>query len=206
MRRRLILTTLFVALVYAAPARAATITFDDLTDEGGGLFTVSMNIADVADLYTFSLEVIYDPSLVSFSGIAGTFLSSAAPTVTVDDGAGGVIEIAGSFVDALPVDASLGGPGFLFGSIFGYATGATGSGLLATLQFQLLTTGLVTIEFATAKLFDSAEPTGNEINAQLPSTSLMLGEEAPTPIPEPSTLLLMGVGLASLARRRFARG
>jgi hypothetical protein len=206
MRRRLILTSLFVALMCAAPARAATISFDDLTDQGGGLFTVNMNIADVVDLFTFNLDLIYDPSLVSFSGTAGTFLSSAAPTVTVDDGSGGLIDIAGSFVDALPADASLGTSGLVFGSIFGYANGATGAGLLATLQFQLLTTGVVTIEFANALLFDSAEPFGNLIDAQLATTSLTLGEEAPTPIPEPSTLLLMGVGLASLARRRFGRG
>lgn len=205
MRRRLILTSLFVALMCAAPARAATISFDDLTDQGGGLFTVNMNIADVVDLFTFSLDLIYDPSLVSFSGIEGTFLSAVAPAATVDDGFGGLIDI-GTVFDALPADAGLGLPGFVFGTIAGYADGATGAGLLATLQFQLLTTGVVTIEFANALLFDSAEPFGNLIDAQLATTSLTLGEEAPTPIPEPSTLLLMGVGLAGLARRRFRRG
>ena len=201
MRRRLFLTSLFVALMCAAPARAATISFDDLTDQGGGLFTVNMNIADVVDLFTFSLDLIYDPSLVSFSSLEGTFLSNDAPDVLVDDGAGGLIEIMGSDVFSTATDTG----GSVAGFVFGYATGATGSGLLATLQFQLLTTGVVTIEFANALLFDSAEPFGNEIAAQLATTSLTLGGVAPTPVPEPSTLLLMGVGLAGLARRRFHR-
>lgn len=97
---------------------------------------------------------------------------------------GGFLGLGGStFFFALPPD---GGLLTTASTLFGTAVGVSGSGLLARLLF----TGL---EGASADLLLTRASLLNSDQIEIPADI--------TPVPEPSTLGLMGIGLAALARR-----
>jgi hypothetical protein len=203
MRRRLIVSALvLMATMYAPPARAATITLENLT-QSGNAFSVDVLVEDAVDLFTFSFDFLFEPDLISSVDVLeGSLLRSA-----VQDAGGNPIAetvfAAEPTLDVTDIDGNLVRvPGFVFGTIADAeaVAGVTGSGLLATLTFTLAA-DLATIEFLNPLLFDSV---GNMEIPDLSPASLTIGE-AGTPVPEPSTLLLMGIGLAGLARRRIRR-
>ena len=189
MRRRWILAAFLTLMMYAAPARAASVSFDNLTDQGGGLFSLEANISGALDLFSFGFDVIYDPALVGFTATEGTFLSNV-PGATTDFG---VVPFDPSDPTVIPMS--------VVGSILGAFQSASGDGLLATLLFQLKpSVSTAVVQFGNPLFFDSRL---NLIDVQLSPESLRLGEQST--VPEPSTIFLLGIGLAAVARRRLRR-
>jgi hypothetical protein len=194
MRRRLVFPALVVALMaFAAPARAAVITFDSVTVGQGDIITLDVRIEDVADLFTYGFDIVFDSSVVQFVSLAeGAFLRSGL----TEDG------------EALFIPGDTTTPGlvsFIAGGIFNQAAGVSGSGILATLVFQAVAGGSAGIEIVNPLLFDSASPAGALIDTTVANGTVAVTGNVPS-IPEPSTLLVVAIGLAGLraARRRAA--
>lgn len=170
--RRVIPAMLCLAIVLAAtPARAASITFDSPTFNAGDLFSVTIGIENVTDLYTFSVDLNFDPAVVAPTGAtAGTFLGGCC------------------FFAILPGDPG-GAPGivqFIGDTLAGPVAGVSGSGSLALVSFTALASGNPAFALSNPFLLNS---TGDPLEAELPS------------VPEPTALSLMALGLLAARRR-----
>lgn len=193
MRRRLIIASLLfiAALLVAAPARAASITFESLVANQGDEFTLGIRVTDITDLFTFGFDLVFDPTILRATSIVeGDFLASG-----IDTQDGGTVFFPGEFSEGL---LSL-----TLGSLFGPTQlGASGSGILAFITFQSLLGGDSNLALSNVFLLDSTG-TGTEIPADIINGSVTVAP--PTSVPEPSTLGLLGIGLAALARKRLRR-
>jgi hypothetical protein len=186
--RRGLIILLFALLWCAAPARAAVITFDSVAVGENGEFTLEIRVSDVDDLFTFGFDLVFNPAIIQPVAVAeGSFLSSGLTP-------GGEIFFFGGDTSTLGLLSSVSG------SLFNQALGASGSGILATITFQSLVAGNAGLEFANVFFFDSAFPQGNLIPVDLLPGVVTVGA-----VPEPSTLLLVGLGLAALTRSRRRR-
>jgi hypothetical protein len=173
-----------VSLAASSPARAdAILTLEPSTGvaQPGDTVTFDLFISDVLDLYSFQFDLAYDPSVFSLSAVdQGSFLGDSTTT------------------DFLPgfSDPILGTVSFIGGLIIGNSPGVSGSGILATLTFTavgLADPSLLTI--SNILLYDSAlQPLNFTASGASVST-----------VPEPSSLALMGVGIAALYGRRRRR-
>ena len=102
--------------------------------------TVTIDVANVTDLYAFQLEVGFDPDVLRLDSIEeGDFLRSGGTTVGFD---GSINNTAGTIT------------GFFY-TLIRPVPGVTGSGALATLIFTGLTNGTSDIELNNVKLVDS---------------------------------------------------
>jgi PEP-CTERM motif len=191
MRRRLSLSAiLWAGLLAASPANAASITFSTVTN--GNLVEVGVSVTDAPDLFGFEFALGFDPNLVAFREVTGgTDLGSVFALfspVQLDQNGDPIVDDDGGL---LPV------PGFSPVTIAGLVFDPTGvqSGLLATLIFETLGSFSGSFAILTASLLDSLD---NPIPVDIvpPDT---------TSVPEPSTLGLLGIGLAVLARHRLRR-
>ncbi|MDQ2819595.1 MAG: cohesin domain-containing protein [Pseudomonadota bacterium] len=177
-------------LTFAAVTAQAvpTLTFSAPTVTTGSSVDVSVLVSDVTDLSTYSLSVGYDASLLAFSSIAaGSFLGAAADT------------------DFFVINATSGTLGGIFGLTFA-STGATGSGTLFTIRFDTLAAGSAFLNFSNL-LFLNSNPSGfgdidvTGINGAVSILPVVIVPPG-TDVPEPATLLLLGVGGAAVMMRR----
>jgi general secretion pathway protein D len=180
-------TGLFVLAATASSEAAPIVAFDPSVSivSAGQSFQVDVGITDAVDLYAFQFDLAFDASFVRVDGILeGSFLTGAGATFWdpgAIDNAGGVVTL---------IFDTLLGPG-----------GATGSGVLATIQFTALapgsaTLGLVNTTFLDSGLMDvSAAIQEGEVNVQASVAT----------VPEPASGLLLFGGLAALAARRRTR-
>ena len=84
-------------------------------------FTLQVSALEVADLYAFQFDVTFDPTLFAASGAAeGAFLASGGTT----------------FFDGGVIDNATGVISFVFTTLIGAVPGVSGSGVLASFDFD----------------------------------------------------------------------
>jgi hypothetical protein len=187
MIKKLILTTLLLAASaltsLAAPILSVSPSVTNV--QVGNSFTLSVNIADVNDLFGWELNISFGPAelLNASTPTEGTFLGvgTSFDPGTVDNGAATITLIANA----------------LFGSI-----GVSGSGTLAQILFQAIAVGTATVSISNILLIDS------NLDSIFPdpavSATVNITPQSGGEIPEPSTFVLLSLGLAFgvFARRR----
>lgn len=147
----------------------------------GGGFTLSVEASDMTDLYGYQFDLRFDPTLFQVWDVSeGPFLGTAGA----------------SFFGPGDIDHSAGLVRFVFGTLIGDAPGASGGGVLATLDVRSLGAGTGSFVLENLVALDT-------LLADIVVDSAGLRVSA---VPEPATLALcltLLTGLA-LARRRSA--
>lgn len=143
----------------------------------GDQLIVSISVADIANLFAYQFSLSFDPSQLQLTGVsAGSFLAGAGSTVFD----GGVIDNSGGQLS------------LVYASLIGDLPGATGSGPLASLSFQVIGVGSSSLNFTEHLLLDASL---NEIAVQAIPGQV-------TAVPEPASALLLALGLAGLLQHR----
>ena len=158
------------------------------TISSGDTATVDVDISGVSDLYAYQFDVLFGAATVSAtSETEGSFLLGGGTTFFVPgtfDNVGGSITASAD-------------------TLIGAISGVDGSGTLVVLEFTGLAPGTTSIDLANVTLLDS---NFNSIDFTTEDASLTV-QGGVTPAPEPSVLLLLGIGLIGLlglGRRNIA--
>lgn len=164
----------------AAPVAAQTVSF---TTTGSGLqgstLGLDVRITGVVDLYAFQFSLSFSPSVLQATSVTeGPFLQSAGST----------------FFGPGTINNTTGIVSFAFDSLVGTIPGASGSGVLAHIDFATPGAGVSPITFSNVVLLNSAL-------VDIPFT-VTGGSVTVSPIPEPAPFMLLAAGLAGLALRR----
>ncbi|MEQ1870844.1 MAG: PEP-CTERM sorting domain-containing protein [Vicinamibacterales bacterium] len=186
-----LLACLLVPLrTFATPITTLSATPSQTSLNVGDGFFVDIAISDAVDLFDYQFDIAFNPSVIAATG-------------TIDDGgfltsAGGTSLLGGPFL--LSVDNVLGVMTVL-DSLTGPAppaTGASGSGLLVRINFSAVAPGTSSIELISPIAEDS---TGAAIQLALADSRVIVSGNDAVPVPEPSTLILLGAGIAGAVRR-----
>jgi len=112
----------------------------DTTKTTGTSFSVDVNVENVVDLYTWALELHWDPDVLNVTSVVeGPFLAEVAPE--------GTFFIDKRYQDAGWIDEAC--------SILGPYLGAEGNGTLLTVTFSVEKVGETTLHLSTTQLIDS---------------------------------------------------
>jgi hypothetical protein len=174
-----------LALTISSYADTVTITPSVTSVSVGQLFSVDVAIENASDLYAFQFDLGFDPAIVK--------------AVSVDD-VSFLADSGDNFPYAGDIDNGSGSITNIYDTLLAASSGATGSGLLATITFEAIGAGTGSFNFLNAQFLDSIL---DPIEVNLQGARYIVSEN--TEVPEPSTILLLSGGLLSLAaiaRRR----
>jgi hypothetical protein len=108
--------------------------------EPGQSLSVDVLISDVADLYAFEFDLVFDPAILAAAGVTeGSFLPNSGTTVFIP----GIIDNSGGTISAIA------------DSLIGPIPGVTGTGTLATVLFDALAPGTGTLSLSSVILLSS---------------------------------------------------
>jgi hypothetical protein len=178
---------LFLTISVAAAAPIVQIDpVSQLAVQGDSL-SVDVIVSDVTDLYAFQFDLVFDPTLLqATSSSEGLFLPSGGTTFFVPgaiDNVNGIISfIADTLISPVP--------------------GVTGSGDLAAISFTALASGTSILNLSNVLFLDSAL---NEIGNLTATGGSVTIDPRSTPVPEPSTLGLLALGLIVLRYAKNAK-
>ena len=171
---------LFVILVPSVEAVQTSAPYD--TVGVGDTFTVPISITGTTDLTAWQFDLAFNPAIVQANSVnEGTFLSSFGQTMYVpgfiDNTAGLISGVADAYIDLAP--------------------NPSGDGVLANIEFVALAPGISPLTFS--NVFLNWLDSGFDIsNGQITVTGT-------TAVPEPTTLLLLVIGLVPLGLQRLFR-
>jgi hypothetical protein len=162
----LVLASLAVLRVGAA---SISIQPADLGVAAGGTFSLNVDALNVVDLYAFQFDIGFTPGLLSATSVTeGGLLPGAGSTFfipgTIDNVAGTILFSAGTLIGNIP--------------------GENGTGTLATISFNTLSSGTSLITLSNSILLNSALLT---MDADQTSGSVTVGTGA---VPEPANYTL----------------
>lgn len=191
---RLILC-LAITLGFAISAQAVpTLSFgiSNPTPQVGDSITVDVIASDVTDLFAFNLDIGFNPAVLGIATVnAGNFLAS-----------GGGLTLSG--IGLFGFDTSM--PGQIQDindSLLGPVAGVSGSGILATIGFDILAPGISQIAFLDVNALAGTEM----IDSTGVPITIMNANIGTITVPEPSTPLLFLSGmLAAVFRQRHFTG
>jgi MYXO-CTERM domain-containing protein len=179
---RLIALVSSIVFYAALPAEATPILSLVRVPSDNGV-EVAVQVDGASDVFAYQFSVNFDPTVLEALTVTeGPFLAAAGPT----------------FFDPGTIDNGLGSISFMFDTLLGPVAGASGSGILAYIDFDPLRQAFTTLSLSDVFLVDSSV---NEIPTEtVPLTSR---------VPEPPTTWLAGIALLAAAvvrrRRRGAR-
>lgn len=151
----------------------------------GSFFDVYFDISGVNDLYSFQFDISYDPTVLSARNIMeGDFLPAGGATLFIPGA----------------IDNMTGTISFTADLLFGQASGVSGVGHLAEIEFQALAPGTSLLTLSNLVFLDSnlADIYPSDI-----CNGTVTVNGGASPVPESSTILLCGAGLAGLGAYRF---
>lgn len=180
---------LLISMLSRGAFAAPILQFDTSSNTPGvgDSITIDIIISDVAELYGFNLDIAYNASILQFSAPAlpGTLLNSAGITLGELGLLGFDASVPGQIQD---INDSLLGPG----------AGAFGSGLLASLNFDVIATGTADIAFLNINSLAGSELI-NSAGLSIPITAINTQiTVASSQVPLPATLYLLVIGALSL--------
>jgi general secretion pathway protein D len=179
--RTLLFLTVFTAIAII-PAHAATIEIapNPAAAGIGDTFTLDVLANDVTDMFSFQFDLSFDPVLLQASGVTeGPFLATGG---------------AAFFIPGL-IDNTAGTISFTADTLIGAIPGVSGSGTIASVEFQALAVGSSPISTGNILLLDSGFGTIDTT----PVNGTVNISESSTVIPEPQSVVFLAVGLGALA-------
>lgn len=156
----------------------------------GQAFQVNLIGEDFLELYAYNFTFNFDPARIRAVSVSeGPLLASAGTTFFIPG----------------DIDNVLGSISFIGNSLIGAIPGVSGSGILATLDFEAIAEGLSPLSLPDMLFID----TGFADLAPTPQDSAVtVVAGGGSPVPEPSTLplLLLGMGAYAFHRQRRKAG
>ena len=181
---RLVMAALTSLLVAQVSSASPTVSISPAVTVAtvGSAVDLMVDISDVADLFAFQFDLSFDPAVLAATSIdEGLFLQSGGTTFFLP----GTIE------------NTLGVISFTANSLIGAIPGVSGDGTLAIANFFAIGPGTSAISLSGVSLLDSSL-------ADISFSTSSGRVEVTGTIPEPTSMLLVGVALAvaGLSRRR----
>ncbi len=165
-------------LLLPQQGQALSFTVDSATGNVGDSFSINLNVVDAIDLTSWQFDLAYNPTILQANLVMeGPFLSSAGTTFftpgVIDNTTGLISLVSASFVDLTP---------------------PSGSGILAHIDFTVLSVGL------------SPLTASNVFLSGLDSVVTVVNGSS-TSVPEPSSLVLVMLGAVGIwGMRRWHQG
>ena len=175
-------------------------SYSDVTSSNP--FDVGIEIQNVTSLYSFVFDLVFDPTVVELVSVQeGTFLTDTTIPPTTPPNA--------TLFNSTPGPA---GTVSIFNVLLGAPAGATGSGSLALVTFRPLMNGNAGIGFQNLDFSGFLEGIPCDDDCPAPIFPITVNAspgaiviQQTTPVPEPATIALFGLGLGLIGVRRRMR-